>query len=429
MTQFVGRIYAVALMLPLPLFAQDPETAAKTAAVEPVLVLKTSRPDIVWSFAERLGSTEAPGAIADDQHYVFTLPADGKCTLATAAGRVELFRLAADPGALMDLFHDQIETQKAMFRGAMTMGLQQAGMPPKDAAAYVRDVLDFPYLLRRIVVEVVGDPATIATKGLDVTVDLDARPDRELAPIFAQLKPGSQGAPSPIGTDAVLQVRSVIAPEGLAALYAPFRDLAMGMTAGDDEQRRRVGAMYDSWVGLYDGGFSMTLSKEFHTTALMGVLDPGAVAKLIASDEYLETMRAQKLPNRDATLTVSPAAFEHRGVTFLKSVVSDLPPTPMMPDGEMVSRFGVAGNLAVMTTGGGDADAAAVVDAVLDQKVKRAPLSGATLVDAIVDLRAMAKMMLAGTDMNGEPGEDMPTHVTVQIGVEGTSLQVKAHVQ
>ncbi len=420
----------LAAVLALPLFSQDP--AAKTTAspaAGPVLVLKTSDAGIAHHLGAALGYRDDLPDAPVDSHYVVSLGADHTCTVKTDSGSVDLFELTADPAALMDLFADQIEARKPMVRGALTVGMQQAGMSAKDAAKLLEDVFAFPRQLQLLTLKVVGDPMAIPDTGLDVTLDVAARSGSGFASLVDKLAPCAQGAPDLRSEHALLQFQLSLAPAAMAAIFQPFRDFVVGMTNKGEEQRKRAAAMYDQWSGMYDGGVSMMLDEPFGARMLIGVLDGDKLRQLMVSEDYLAMVREQQMPNRDLETEVTPDAFEHRGAKFVKTRVSGGDPNPMMPDGAIETRSAVVGNTLLMAMGGGDAAAKALVDGVLDGKAKRVPLPDAAVVSLTMDVRRLLQAVMASVDMGGPAAEDVPSSLVLRVGKRGAGLQLKLHLQ
>lgn len=422
------HLFSLPLLLALPLFAQEPAPKT-TAAAGPVLVLTTSDAGIAHVVAEGLGYVDDLPAAPADGHYIVSLGGDRACQVGTAAGKVDLFEVIAEPGPLMDAFAEQIEASVPMVRGAFTVGMQQAGMSAKDAMALVQDVLDFPRQLQKLTIKVVGDPTAIPESGLDVTLDLDGKAGTGFASLMAKLAPGDQGAPQLPGDGSLMQFRLSLTPLALQALVRPFTAFSAGITSRTEEQRQRATAMMERWIELYDGGCCVAFDATMRAHMLIGVLDSDKVRALTSSEDYLEAARAQQLPNRDLDIEVAVDALEHRGVKFLQTKVTGSEPNPIMPDGELVTRIGAGGNYVMMTMGGDEAFAKSIVDAVLDRKVSRAPLPDAALAWSSIDLRGLARLLLPGVGMGGEPGEDMPSRLTVRLGKRGTGLQLKLHMQ
>lgn len=416
---------AVALSLP----AQDPAPQAPppaptTVATGPILVLKTSEMDVADGIAMLLEHEDPLPDLPENGSYVLSLGADRKLQVTTAAGAVGMLELEADPGALMEVFAKDIEGGKAIVRGSLTLGLQQTGMSPKEVATIVNDVLDFPKQMRRISLRIEGDPNAMED-GLTVTIDVDGKAGSALATLIGKLQPCSQGAPVMPATGAATEMALSLSPESLAAVFEPFRQLGVRFISQDDAQQQRASAMWDKWMAAYDGGMSAVLGEGLRVQALIGLLDGEQVRKMLASEEYVEMIKNQKMPMRDMEVEVTVDALEHRGVKMTKSRITGAPPSPIATDGTMETLVGVAGNHFVMAMGG-DAGAKALVDAVLDDKVKRAPLPDGALARISMDVAALFGAFVPGGQ---QLPPDAPEKVTMSVTRRGEVLRLTTRIE
>jgi len=413
----------LAAVLAAPLIAQDTTTKpAPTVAQGPALVLKTSDHMVAAQAAAMFDRIDDLPQIPDGGHLVLSLGADKKLAVTTGSGDVGLADLVADPAALMDLYAEELESVLPMARGALTMGFQQGGLQPKDAARHVKNMLDFPKQLQKVALKVAGGQST---GGFDSTFSIEGKPGSDFETFVGWCKPSSQGAPVLAAKDAAMVMSFSLAPDALAAMFAPVRELALSMVTKDEAQRKEFGTLYDQWIALYDGGAGVTIGENMRMSMLVGVLDGAKVREMLSSEAYLAVMRDQKLPDPDMKVEVSPDGFEHRGTKLGKQRVSGGEPNPMMPDGVMESYFGAVGNYMVMAMNGSETGAKELVDAVLDQKVKRAPLAGDAILRLDLDLAAMVEQMGMGA---GAP-EGMPTQVNLSAAAVGKALQIKLHLK
>lgn len=406
--------------LTAPLLAQETTTKpAPTVVQGPAFLLKTSDFMVAAQAAAMFDRIGDLPQIPDGGHLVLSLGADKALAVTTGSGDVGLADLVADPAALMDLYAEELEGVLPMARGALTMAFQQTGAQPKDAARYVKNVLDFPKQMQRVVLKVTGGQST---GGIDSTFALEGKPGSDFEKFIGLCKPSSQGAPASAAKDASMVMSFSLAPESLAAMFAPMRDWALSMSAKDEAQRKEFGALYDQWIGLYDGGGVMTIGDGMRMSMLIGVLDGAKVRETLTSEAYLSVMQNQKLPDPDMKVEVSPDGFEHRGTKLGKTKMSGGEPNPMMPDGVIESYFGAVANYMVMAMNGSEAGAKELVDAVLDQKVKRAPLAGDAILRFDVDLEAFVQQMNAATGQEGTL-DSMPKRATLSAAAAGKALQ------
>jgi hypothetical protein len=237
--------YFVAAAFALPLFAQEPvpepspkpEPAQQTAAVGPMLVVKTNRDDVAMMAAMSFDYVDELPDVSDGGHYVLSLGTDKKLTVTSGTGDVGTLQVVAEPGLLMEAFAEDIEGGRAMMRGALTMGFQEGGMSPKDAAALVKDILEFPRQLQRITLRLDGDPDMFPEDPLDVTLDIDPKAGSPFAALVGKLTPSSQGVPTLAAAGAIMTMQLSLDPKGLDAAFAPFKRLTAGVLASGEEHQ------------------------------------------------------------------------------------------------------------------------------------------------------------------------------------------------
>lgn len=423
--QVAPSLFAISLVLPV--LAQESAPApTTTASTGPVLVVKTADADAAESFAMMaFGLMEPLPTPPEGGHYVLSLGADKKMSVTTAGGAVGMFELSCDPGALMDVYAQEIEDTIPLVRGAMTMAMQQSGMTTKEAFALVQDMLAFPRQLARLALRVDGDPMA-PEDGIDVVLDLDGKAGSAFAAVVEKLEPNAAGAPKVGSGDSVMDMRFSVAPEGLQAMFLPMRDWAVGLMAQGDEEKARAAAMFDTWMGLYDGSIGVTLGEHMQMRMLIGVRDGDKLRAELGSEDYLAIVQNPRMLGRDAEVEVTPNAAEHRGVQLLRSRITGVENNPMAPDGTIDTWLGAAGNWFVMAMGGGKDAATGLIDAVADDKLARAALPGGALMDMRLDMGAFLAM--AGPQA-GLPPRGMPESVTMQLTRTGKTLRLTTRVE
>lgn len=433
------RSLFLAAVLVMPVCAQDPtpatkpvETTGQTSAQGPALVMKTVEARVAMQTAAMFDHFDNLPEQPEGGHYVLSLGADKKVAVTVGAGDAGLIDLVADPSALMAIYAEEIEGVLPMLRGGLTMALQQSGMQPKDVALIVRDMLDFPNQLAKVVLKVVGGPDSgdessvkmFGKDGIDATCAVEGKPGSAFERFVGLCKPSSQGAPVLPATNAMMSMSFSLAPESLAAMFAPFRELALTMFTKDEAQKKDFGALYDQWLALYDGGVVATVGEGMRMRMLIGVLDSAKLGETLTSETYLSMMRNQRMPDPDMEVEVTPEGLEHRGTKLGKSRISGGEPNPMMPDGAMDSYFGAIANYMVMTMNGGEASAKDLMDTVLDKKVKRAPLPGNSIVRMDVDIAAFVPQMNPAIGQGGV-SDRMPQRMILSAAAVGPALQVR----
>ena len=428
MKNFYSRSFLLAA-LALPVLAQETTTkpVATTAAAGPVLVLKTNQMQLAMMLAMSFEHMEELPELADGSHYVVSLGADRKIGVATATGDVGMLDCTADPGALMDLFAEQVAQAKPMVRGTMTLALQAQGMKPKEIADLVDGIFAFPKQMAQLRLQVVGDPENPKEKGVDITLGMEPKAGAGFAGFVEGMKPSASGVPVLPGDKAAFAMQMSLDPASLVKAFAPFRDMAIGMTNQGAEQQQKAQAMYDEMIALCDGSLAVAFDGKFQGSMLMGAKDAAKVEQVMGSEAYQNMIKGQQLADRDMEMEITPNAFEHRGKKVMKSKVSG-EPNPMMPTGTLESFAAAVGNYMAISLGGGEVGAKALIDAVADDKVKRAPIVGGAVMRVQVDMRTFVAMMQEQMG-GGEVDEDMPDGFTMTLGKAGKSLQLQIHVQ
>lgn len=437
------RSLFLAAVFVMPVCAQDPvpapkpvETTGQTSAQGPALVLKTGEAIVAMQTAAMFDHFDDLPEQPEGGHYVLSLAADKKLAVTVGAGEAGLIDLVADPSALMAVYAEELEGLLPMARGALTMALQQAGMKPKDAAPWVKGVLDFPKQLQKVALKVVGGPDSgdgssvtmFGKDGIDATFAVEGKPGSNFEWFVGLCKPSSQGAPVLPATNPAMSMSFSLAPESVAAMLAPFRDLSLTMFTKDEAQKKEFGAIYDQWIALYDGGVVASMGEGMRMRMLIGVLDGAKLSETLTNETYLAMMRNQTLPDPDMEVEVTADALEHRGTKLGKSRVSGGEPSPMMPDGAMESYFGAIANYMVMTLNGDEASAKDLIDTVLDKKVKRAPLAGDSIVHMDVDLATFMPQLNPAIGQGGA-NDRMPQRMGLSVAAVGNALQVRMNLK
>ena len=410
----------------MPLAAQaDGKTAAP--ATGPVLVLKTSQAEIASMVAMNLALEQEMPEAPEGGHYVLSLGADRKFQLATGTGDVGLLDLAGDPGALMDLFAEEVAGYKPMVQGSLTLLMQSQGATAKDVAAFTNSLFDLPKQMQRLTLVVTGDPEDPTVEGIDIKLGLEPKAGTGFANFASAMQPASQGAPMLAGGKNLMEMQFCLAPDSLALMSSPLLDWAISLTNQDEEQRKQAAAMTAQMMKSFDGGLSMAMDAKMKGWLLVGMQDGEKLREMVDSEAYQTLMKGQKMASRDVEMEVTLNAFEHRGAKVSKTKISG-EPNPMMPDGTMESFFAAVGNYMTVSMGGGDANAKAVIDAVSDNKLKRTPIANGAVMSMVLDLHAMMVMTqpeLADMDLEGQ----VPKAATVTFGKHGKGLQLHVHVQ
>jgi hypothetical protein len=100
---------------------------------------------------------------------------------------------------------------------------------------------------------------------------------------------------------------------------------------------------------------------------------------MIASGDYARMSEGARKMSPMVEAEVEANAFTHRDVPVMKTTVTAEIDLPTMPSGEQISYSAVAGSYMVTVTAENPEVTKQLIDAALDQKLKRAPLPGGVL--------------------------------------------------
>lgn len=398
----------------IPAFAQD----ATTAAHGPLVVVKSSTPDVVMGLSMMLGAMPDMPELADGSHYELTLGADKQTKLTTAPGAVAFIELAADPAGLMKTFAAEVQQGRAMAQMGLGMLLTQAGADAAVAKDIVTALFDFPNHLETLTMKIVGNPDEVREKGMDVALDFIAKADSGFGKAMLKMKPCSQGAPSLKG-DGMMGMQMSLDPQGLQALFGPMMDTMLTMLVGAGDENAAARSVYKQWMDQYDGGMAFGFGGA-GMDMLIGVLDGKKLSEMLASSEYAQMIKAQNEKNRNMEITFEPNTLQHRGASFHKMTMEGDQPNPMMPEGKMTLLIGALGNYMIM---GSEASAKAMGDAAADAKVKRGALPGGAVMTMAM---SMAKM---SEQMGGEVPPDAPETMAMSVVPNGKDLGIRVHLK
>ena len=186
--------------------------------------------------------------------------------------------------------------------------------------------------------------------------------------------------------------------------------------------------MKDYWKAI---GNSMAMTWDIGGSGmemLIGVRDADGLRNVISSPAYQEWTRAMAGMAPGMDVEINPTALEHRGISVLSSVTTldeDAPPNPMMPDGQMTSFAGIAGDYLVSTSGGDSADIKGLIDRALDGKIMREKLPSSVFARMTMNFADF----LDAASQGMAPTGDMPETVKVSISNEQGVLQLNIAVR
>ncbi|MCA8964575.1 MAG: hypothetical protein KDC48_06805 [Planctomycetes bacterium] len=416
----------------LPLLAAALLAAAALRAQQaPMLVVKTPNTAVVTRVAGAFDvglQLPAPGA---GQHYELTCAARGQCKVTTADGDVGFLTMRGDPAALATAFAEQIDMAKPIVQAGMMVGLQQQGFAAKEVGAFLKELWAFPQQLSSFALRIDGDPEHM-DDGVTVTLDIQPMAGGYVSRIVDALEPGPGGAPRLPERGAMMVMRCSLAPASLQTVLGPFAEIGLRMTNQGEEALQQARALNDRWMKAYDGSFAMTFGEGMRGRMLVGVRDPAELDALMRSDDYRAMLANQRLPGQDVEYEITPDALDFRGCKWLRTKVSGAETSPFLPDGTFVSHVGRVGSYMAVAMGGDEGEAKALIDAVLDGKVARAPLADGAVVRVAVDVGALGAM---GNQMAGMPagnrspfGKGVPEHVVMTLARRGHTLRWVTHL-
>jgi len=397
------------LFLPLLLCAALP-AQQPTDAGDQALVIKTADPEVADRVADMFDApaTELPKLETGDS-YVMTVGSDGKLKTTTEHGAGSFLQVRAKPAALASIFADQI--QQANQQASMMAGFAAGnlGISPAELNKFVDAVFAFPQQLQGIDVDVRGS----AANGFDGKVAIAAAPDGWFATFVATLDANEAGAPQVQRPDAVLHLVTNLAREALTQAAQPFLPFIVGPGAPEKEQKAKFGAMMKDVVAHYDGTLDLAVTADAGTKLVVGLVDAEKLASIMGSDDYKTWRRTSSESNPMADVEIKDAAVTHRDVAMTKTHTEVSTP---MGQQDQTTFSGIAGQY--MFVAGSEADAKSLVDTVLDDQLKRAPLAKGALLTLTAKVAEMVRTMSQGM----ADGEGLPAQLDLALTRDGSAL-------
>lgn len=396
---------------------------APLTAQDSPLVVRTSDPGVAMGLQSQFGAFEPMPSLESGQHYVLTL-GEGGIEVTTGSGDVGLMQVDARPGPLMEMFSEEIDQYLAMGRMMAMMSLGQQGIDPGDAMGMIQGVLGFPNQIESLGLQITGDP-TDPEQGFTAELSLEPTGQSWFATLVDALAPVSSGAPV-LDVDGAMQGSLALGMKSTEPI-APFMSVLSAFGSGSDEDKAKrlkilqktfdimTGAMAMGW-DLGGGGMQMIAALK----------DADAMREIMADPAYAE-WTASGAGAAGMEVDYEAEAFEHRGVKVAKMSV-DLGgmPNPLAPGGTFQSFYAVAGDYSLTSTyATDDASIKALIDSVLDQKVKRSPLPGNSLGTFTVQVADVADMFVPG----GVGGGDTPETLAVQLDKVSGKLVIRVDVK
>lgn len=374
------------------------------------MVLKTANPEVAEHIADMFSAGSDLPKLEKGECYVMSVGDDGKLAITTEAGASPFLRVHAMPSALATIYGDKIQEmqQQVAMIGGMAGG--QLGVSPSEINKLIDDVFAFPKQLDAIDIDVKGSPA----EGFDGKVDIVAVADGWFGKFISGLEPNKAGAPQLAQPDALLHLITNMPAGALLQAAKPFMPFVVGSGAADKEEKAKFIAMMENVVGQFDGTLNMALTSDKSQKMVVGLTDGEKLNSLMTSTDYKAWRKAASEANPMADVEIKDGAVTHRDVSMTKTVTQVSSP---MGEEKQTGFSGIAG--AYMFHAGSESDAKGVVDTILDDKVKRAPLANGALLTLTAKVAEMVRVMSSGM----ADGEGAPSSLDLAMSRQGSALK------
>ena len=395
---------ALLLILLTPLTAQ----ATVTTPIRPALTIKTVDADVAESIADTFyGSTSSKSRLPRRGYgdcYVLSVGGDARLVLTTENGVSSFLQMRAKPTELAEIFADQIGEKRqwvSAFAGSAAGGI---GATPEELIALVEDVFAFPAQIEALSIDVDGSPRA----GFNGTLDVLSTHTGWLSELIGEMRTNSAGAPTVADADALFRLSINMENTTLRKVARRLLGFAIGAAASDPQSKQKYAAMMQDTVGLFDGTMAMALASDGKGQKLLcGLLDARRLASLINSADFKSWRQANAEANPMADVEFVDAALTHRQVDCNKQVTE-----VSMPGGQnnKTTQFtGVAGSF--LLGAASESDSRSLIDAILDQSVKRGPLPD----NALFTMSARVAELVRALSNGMAGGEDMPASFDVAL--------------
>jgi hypothetical protein len=425
---------ALTLALPAPAPAQESRPTTTTTAEgtktlsTPGLVVKTADDTVAMSMLSSFGSPDPLPELKQGEHYVLKLFGPDKLKISTGDGDVGFLQAVASPGPLVEVFEEAVSADLSAVEANVTITLGQLGFPTKETAKMIKAVAGFPNQIAQLDLRIKGNPMAGA-KGVSVDLRLTPAADTWLSRIVAGLQANDQGAPVLDANDvtgAPMTMSVAVKPRGLETFLAPVLGFMSFLGTKNKDERQSSREMLLKILKSYDGSMAATgdpFAGNFR--AITGLRDATGVKEVMATEAFAKFTENQAsiVPTVDAEY--EQKAFKHRDVTVSR-LTMDMSAGGM--DQVTTQYTAVAGGYLVSYSGDNEDAAKALIDAVLDQRVKRAPLTKNALLTLTLDLEKMFDR-LAGFGLPAPMDEDGPKLAKLRLFRGESSLQLKVSIE
>lgn len=414
---------ALATLLCQPFVAAQEET---TTASSP-LTVTTTDPMVARAF-HRMFDEGATFEIAEDRALVMSLDDGGKLVSREGAPSGWL-TIEARPAALMRTFKQQV-TQGRMMAGMMGgMAFGQMGIDSADVDDIFDALFEFPNQIDKVRVTL---PKKVE-KGSPIDIDIDVTPLLEswLGNLVSSLRQHPAGLRRLPPAGAMMTMDADVDFQAVMPLIAPVMNKLSKMFIPDDDLRAAADELYPKYYKGLAGPMSATFDTRSGMRVLMELSDSEAITTVMSDPRWVEMTTAATEASGVASAKLEPAAVTHRGIPMLRTTIEydeSMGANPFIPNGNAVGFSGVAGNAMVVTAmNQSDAEAKSLIDAVLDEKVKRAPLPNSNLVSVGIDLVKLIDVM--SDAMGGGPDGDVPDRADVNIRKLNKDLHIEVRIK
>lgn len=415
---------ALVLVLVLPAPAQESKPAIRVLK-EPALVLKTTDSEVALAMLARLGLPDLLPKLEKDKHYVIKVFGPGKKQVGAGDGDVGFLEAMVTPGPLVTVFEEHFAEELGALEANVTFTLGQFGIPTKEIALAIKAVVGFPHQVARVDLRVAGNPLKTA-KGVKIELTVTPAADTWFSGIVAGLEANEKGAPVLGVGGAPMQLRLAVKPGGLAALLEPVLELVACLGTRNRDEREAGRQMLRRILGSYDGSMAAAGDPFGNKVRkITGLRQADRVKEVMASEAFrkLTENQAAIVPTVEAEF--EKQAFTHRDVAVSRFTM-DMAGSGLK---QVTTQYAaVAGSYLVACSGEREDGVKAMIDAVLDQKVKRAPLAKNALLTLSLDL---GKMMdhLAGFGIPAPVAEGGPKLAEIGLFRSESALQLKINIE
>ncbi len=421
----------VLVMLAPSVLAQDSRPTAtaqkstKTSSTA-ACVIKTKDDMVAMAVLDSVSSPDPLPELKEGQHYVLKLFGPTELKISTGSGDVGFLQAMVKPGPLMGMFEEDLSEQLSELEGNVTFTLGQFGFPTKETAKMIKAVASLPKQIAQLDLRLKANPTAGAITPI-VGIDLRLTPAANtwFAKIVDALQPNDQGAPVLDATDAPMTMSVAVKPGGLTALLEPVLGFVSQLGTKNKDERQSSREMMLAMLRGYDGSMAFC-GDPFASSvkAITGLKNAAAVKAIMASEGFakLTENQASIVPAVEAEF--EQTAFKHRDVAVSR-LTMDMSAAGL--DQVTTQYTAVAGSYLISYSGDDENEAKALIDAVLDQKVKRQPLTKSALLTLTLDLEKMFDR-LAGFGIPGPMFEDAPKLAKVWLFRGENSLQLKVSI-